>query len=243
MIKLVYTIYCWFAVIVGFISFTCTGLVTWPFFKDKQQGYYNLAKKFIRLLFFFTNIKVDTIGIENIPDTNVIVVSNHQSLLDIFFLMAFFPKQITFFAKKELKYVPILGFNLVQMGHVLVDRGKGKKALTQLNMIKSKLLDGKSIIIFPEGTRSSDGQIASFKKGAFVLSNQTSKPLIPCLISGTGKTLPKNKFWITNTKIKLHILPEVRVMVKEKDNKTLVDLYKTTTRNILLETQKKLDLI
>jgi 1-acyl-sn-glycerol-3-phosphate acyltransferase len=157
--------------------------------------------------------------------------------------MAFFPKQITFFAKKELKYVPILGFNLIQMGHVLVDRGKGKKALTQLNMIKSKLLDGKSIIIFPEGTRSSDGQIASFKKGAFVLSNQTSKPLIPCLISGTGKTLPKNKFWITNTKIKLHILPEVRVMVKEKDNKTLVDLYKTTTRDMLLETQKKLDLI
>lgn len=242
MIKVLYTIYCWIIVVAGFTSFTITGVIRWPFFEDKQKDYYSLACKFIRILFFLTGIKVDVHGTEHVPNENVILVSNHQSLIDIFVLMAYFPKQITFFAKKELKHVPILGFNLVQMGHVLVDREKGRKALKQLDIIKEKLIEGKSIIIFPEGTRSKTGEIGPFKKGAFLLAYDTQKALIPCYIKGTGKMLPKNKFWITQAKISLHIQPELKNNQNEIDKKAVVvNNIKDETKNMLVDVQRKVE--
>ncbi|MAH80481.1 MAG: 1-acyl-sn-glycerol-3-phosphate acyltransferase [Rickettsiales bacterium] len=242
MLKIPYTIYCWMAVIIGFISFTITGLIFWPFFKEKQKQYYALASFFIRLLFTVTGIKVEIHGSEQLPKENIILVSNHQSLIDIFVLMAYFPKQITFFAKKELKNVPILGFNIVQMGHVLVDRAEGRKALKQLDIIKDKLIEGKSIIIFPEGTRSKDGKIGPFKKGAFLLAHDTKKVLIPCYIKGSGKTLPKNKLWITPAKISIHLHAEVKNDSSKAEKKPIaINNMKDETREILLTTQTKVE--
>ena len=97
------------------------------------------------------------------------------------------------------------------MGHVLVDRAKGRKALQQLDVIKTKLTEGRTVNIFPEGTRSKTGEIGAFKKGAFLLAYDTETPLVPCYIKGTGKTLPKNKMRITPSEISITIESTVKI--------------------------------
>ena len=236
MTKIGYTIYCWVVLGLGFCSFTLLGFICWPFFKHKQQGYYSLAKLHLHCLFFLTAIKVNIHDTDKLPDDNVIIVANHQSLIDIFVLMAYFPKQITFFAKKELKKVPLLGLNMMLMGHVFVDRGSGKKSMKQLNQIKSKLLEGRTILLFPEGTRSTNGVIGDFKKGAFLLSKSSKKHIVPCYIKGSGRLLPKNSWLITNDPIDIYVGDYLNIESVDPEKKDVGALAEKT-REIILEKQ------
>ena len=161
-------------------------------------------------------------GEENIPtDENVIFISNHQSHLDIIVLMVLIKKQITFFAKQELKSVPILSQDISNMGHVFVDRKSIKRSSEQLAIIEEQLNNKRNVIVFPEGTRSDDGTLLPFKRGAFLMSANTKTTILPCYLHGTGTVLNKKSFLFKPGKIQLIFKKPIIPIVKDNNEKQL----------------------
>jgi 1-acyl-sn-glycerol-3-phosphate acyltransferase len=121
----------------------------------------------------------------------LIFVSNHESALDIWVLLARLPRSVRFIAKKELFRLPIFGWYLRLGGHVPVDRSRHAQAVSSLRRAGATVRAGTSLIAFPEGTRSLDGRVHPFKKGPFVLAMEAGVPVVPVAISGTGQVTPK----------------------------------------------------
>ena len=131
-------------------------------------------------------------GKEKIARGNTyIVISNHQSSLDIIFLNAL-GLNYKWISKIENKKVPIIGWYLSMADYISVDRNRADSKKRLFEKSYKSLKDGTSIMIFPEGTRSPNGEIGALKRGAFMLSIQTGVPLLPVVIDGTGGILPKH---------------------------------------------------
>jgi 1-acyl-sn-glycerol-3-phosphate acyltransferase len=144
-----------------------------------------------RINSFFTPIFVTAIGKENIEKgKSYVVISNHQSLYDIFVIYGWLGIDIRWIMKKELEKIPGIGFGSKKVGHIFLDRSKGRIALESLNEAKKKLVNGTSVVIFPEGTRSETGEIGTFKKGAFKLALDLDLPILPITIIGTKDIMP-----------------------------------------------------
>ena len=132
-------------------------------------------------------------GMENLKkDQSYILVSNHASILDIPALISAAPFPVRFLAKKSLLWFPIFGWVLYFSGHILIDRESAQSALRSLKKAPSLLKKGISIIVFPEGTRSPDGEVKEFKRGAFLLAQHSKFPVVPISISGTYDMLPRH---------------------------------------------------
>ncbi|RAP26471.1 hypothetical protein DID74_02085 [Candidatus Marinamargulisbacteria bacterium SCGC AG-333-B06] len=195
LLKLIYSIYAWSLTVTIFIlHYLITNLIMLFPFKKKSTIFYKLANFFLKSAFFMGAVRVKVHGKENFPlNHNGVVISNHQSLLDVVILMAFLPQRIVFFAKKELNKIPVLSYDMKHMEHVLVDRNKKSSALLQLKTMEERLHNNLNAFIFPEGTRSDTGEIKPFKRGAFHLAASAKKPIIPCYIHGSMNLLKKNQ--------------------------------------------------
>jgi len=146
-----------------------------------------------RINSFFTPMTVYVTGAENIePGVSYVVTSNHQSQYDIYVLYGWLGVDFKWVMKKELERVPILGLACKVLGHIYIDRSDPKSAIETINAAKSKIVNGTSVLFFPEGTRSGDGKIGSFKKGAFKMALDLGIPILPVTINGTRNILPKN---------------------------------------------------
>jgi 1-acyl-sn-glycerol-3-phosphate acyltransferase len=131
---------------------------------------------------------IATKGLENIDATKTYVVtSNHLSYLDIPLLFKTLPFNLYFVAKKQLKGVPFLGWYMMLTGMFFIDGKNKRKTMESLTLAGKKIKEGKSILIFPEGTRSKTGNIGDFKKGAFILAVKSEADILPIKITGTGK--------------------------------------------------------
>lgn len=167
--------------------------------------------------------KVRITGREKIQKGKVsVLVSNHQSLLDILVLYRLF-KHFKWVAKKELFIFPLVGWNMSLNRYIPIKRGNRASVFKMIKMSEQTLQKGSSIMIFPEGTRSTDTQIKSFKEGAFKLAINTQLPIIPIIIEGTGTALPKKGFLFKNAQtIQINVLDPVDVSnLTEKDIKPL----------------------
>ncbi|MCX8125138.1 MAG: 1-acyl-sn-glycerol-3-phosphate acyltransferase [Spirochaetes bacterium] len=144
-----------------------------------------------RLNGYMTPIIVKVHGRENIdPKQSYVVVSNHQSHYDVFVLYGWLGIDFKWVMKQELRKVPGLGIGCEKVGHIFIDRSNSQKALQSLNEAKKKIINGTSVIFFPEGTRSKDGKVGDFKKGAFKMAFDLELPILPVTIVGTAKILP-----------------------------------------------------
>jgi 1-acyl-sn-glycerol-3-phosphate acyltransferase len=132
---------------------------------------------------------------EPLPDIDFskphIYVMNHQSMFDICAAFICIPANIRFVAKESLKYVPFLGWYMWAMGMIFIDRGNHLKAVRSLERAGKRIRDGANILVYPEGTRSTDGRILPFKKGPFVLAIRAGVPIVPVAIDGSGACIPK----------------------------------------------------
>ncbi|MBL8957483.1 MAG: 1-acyl-sn-glycerol-3-phosphate acyltransferase [Myxococcaceae bacterium] len=124
-----------------------------------------------------------------------IFVMNHQSMIDIPCAFAALPVNIRFVAKEQLKWVPFIGWFIWMTGMVFVDRSRRNKAVASLEKAGERIRNGKSIIAYPEGTRSPDGRVQPFKKGPFVLALAAGVPIVPVAIDGSGKVSGKHQVW------------------------------------------------
>lgn len=125
------------------------------------------------------------------PGNSYIITPNHQSHVDILALMMTLPTPYRWVVKKELLKIPFFGWALPRMGAVSLNRSNPREALKKLQEGSDKLTGGWSLLIYPEGTRSPDGNLLPFKKGAFVLAVNTGIPILPVTVNGAAKILPK----------------------------------------------------
>ena len=129
-------------------------------------------------------------------DTNrgAILMSNHSSNLDITTCFVASPTPIVFLAKASIRKVPFLGGANARVGTVFVDRGNKDSTLKAISTLVKTVKDGRSVVVYPQGTRSKDGALKRFKKGGFHLAVQANAPVVPVYIEGTHKRLPPGKF-------------------------------------------------
>jgi 1-acyl-sn-glycerol-3-phosphate acyltransferase len=136
-----------------------------------------------------------TVGAEDLervpPGTPCVFAANHLSLVDIWLLLVILPGRLRFVAKRELSYYPFLGRALKAAGHIFIDRGDRTRAMEAYGEAAGVMRSGMSAIVFVEGTRSRDGQLREFKKGAFVLAIAAGVPVVPVRIDGTFEMLPR----------------------------------------------------
>ncbi len=144
-----------------------------------------------RLNGYLTPIRVRVTGRENIDQTqSYVIVANHQSQYDIFVLYGWLGIDFKWVMKQELRKVPGIGIGCEKVGHIFIDRSNHEKALASLRAAKEKIVNGTSVIFFPEGTRSRDGSLRAFKKGAFKMALDLRLPILPITIVGTRDILP-----------------------------------------------------
>ncbi len=155
-------------------------------------AYDYLAPRWARLLLKILRIKLHIHGLEYLKgNTPAIFVMNHESALDPVAVMAALPVRHRSLAKKELFNLPILGWIMTLVRHIPVDRQNPRRAVDVINRITHEVIQRKiSLVVSPEGTRSRDGQLGQFKKGAFRLAERYNLPLIPITILGAGECLP-----------------------------------------------------
>ncbi|MDD2047232.1 lysophospholipid acyltransferase family protein [Pseudomonas putida] len=138
----------------------------------------------------FLNIKVKVSGAENIPKQPCVILSNHQSTWETFFLSAYF-SPLSQVLKRELLYVPFFGWAMAMLRPIAIDRDNPKAALKQVASEGDKLLkDGVWVLIFPEGTRVPFGQIGKFSRGGTALAVNAGLPVLP-IAHNAGKFWPK----------------------------------------------------
>ncbi len=140
---------------------------------------------------------------------NYVIVSNHQSLLDILIAFRlFFP--FKWISKAEIFRLPFIGWNMYLNDYIKINRGNKQSAANLYAAAKKHLNNGCSVYFFPEGTRSHDGQLKEFKLGAFKLASELQLPVLPVVIEGTQNALPKKSLnFHGKHRIVIHILPEV----------------------------------
>ncbi len=140
---------------------------------------------------FITPVRVTVTGRENIREgRSYIVVSNHQSLYDVFVLFGWLRMDLKWVIKKELRSFPVFGYASEKGGNILIDRSNPKEAYRSLERARQKCTGGTSLIILPEGTRSRTGEMLEFKKGAFWLAQNLGLPILPITILNTASILP-----------------------------------------------------
>lgn len=239
-----YSIYVWTLTIIIFVThYIISSIICLYPVKHKYKVFYKVANIILKIGCFLSAIRIDTNGLDHFPKKeNIIVVSNHQSLFDIIVIMAYLPRHVSFFAKKELKKVPILNKDIEKMEHEFVDRNQSTKALEQLQKMGERLKRNFNILLFAEGTRSETGEVLPFKRGAFYLAATTKKNIIPCYIHGTNNVLRKNSKLFYPSKVTLSLGKMIKISDQQhlNDEKKLSKELQKVTYDAVLNLQKKI---
>lgn len=129
-------------------------------------------------------------GLENLePGATYVFAGNHASALDIPALQAVLPKNFRWVAKKELFSIPLFGAALKAVGDIPIDRSASRQAMQSLIQAARRVSHDASVVIFPEGTRSADGELLPFKSGGFLLAIKSGRPVVPFFLKGTHEAL------------------------------------------------------
>ena len=169
---------------------------------------HKVARLWARAILTISGIDVAVKGTAHIDHgRSFIVMANHQSNFDIPVLLAHLPLQFRWLAKAELFKIPVFGRAMRYCGYISIDRSDRESAFQSLAKAAATIKDGTSVLVFPEGTRSLDGMIKSFKKGSFVLAVDAGVPILPIVINGTWSIMPKNKLTIRPCQVTLEVLP------------------------------------
>lgn len=182
---------------------------------------------------YITPMLVTVSGRENIQKgQSYVVVSNHQSYYDIFLIYGWLGVDLKWIMKKELRKIPGIGFGSAKVGHIFIDRSNSKKALESINEAKRKLVNGTSVVIFPEGTRSKNGDLGPFKRGAFKIAFDLGLPILPVTIIGTKDILPANSINLLPGKVKMVIHSPINLVnVSEKEENKIIEEVKATIQS------------
>ncbi len=181
---------------------------------------------------FFTPMRVKVHGRENIQKgQSYVIVANHQSAYDIFALYGFLGIDFRWIMKKELRHAFAIGSASAKVGHIFIDRSSPKAAYESIKQAKEKLVDGTSVVVFPEGTRSGSNKVKRFKSGAFKIAEELELPILPVTLKDTHKVYGGGKFNVLPGKVSITINPCIDTSKYKGNNKALMEV----TREALIQ--------
>ena len=240
MLTILYYLVCLVAATVLFIASFIALVVCYPF--DKKRVVVHRLSKWITDVVFGLPIfmKREVIGLENIdPHKAYVMVLNHNSMVDILSIYNL-PLVFKWVSKKEVYRIPIVGQLLFAHGDIVINRASAKEAMQLVHTRGLEWLKkGASVSIFPEGTRSKDGEIHNFKAGAFILAKDAGVPILPIVLDGTNTLVHKG--WLVNwrNKITIRILPAIPAEeVKSRDIKDVMSQVREDMVETLAEIRK-----
>ena len=174
-----------------------------------------------RRLLQINRIPVEVTGLERVTAAlPCVYVTNHESWLDVLALMAVLPGSFRFVAKKEILYFPFIGWALRAGGQVVIDRKKLTRAIRAYEDAVPAIHGGLSAVVFVEGTRTRDGRLLPFKKGAFALAIAAQVPVVPVYVRGGFEMLPKGRITPTPGSMRVHLgepIPTVGLGYDDRD--------------------------
>jgi 1-acyl-sn-glycerol-3-phosphate acyltransferase len=223
-----------FWVLISFLSIVLGLLATIMGLFDKSGNRsHKISSLWCRLLCKLNGVNIEVIGQENIlTDKPQIFVSNHQGYFDIFALSGYLPVQIRWVAKSSLFKIPFMGWAMSASGYIPVERIDRKKSYEAFNKTVEKIKEGNSIIIFPEGTRSENGQIGPFKKGSNLIASRSVCPMVPVTLIGSGDIIKKGSAVVTPGSVKVVISKPVEPRNNKKENEEILESIRHTIMEI-----------
>jgi len=209
------------------------------FFSRTGNPVHIIAGIWAKSILIVSGIHVNVKGLSNIdPAKSYIYMSNHQSNFDIPILLGCLPVQFRWLAKAELFKIPIFGRAMRGAGYVGIDRFNRESAFESIEEAAGKMKSGVSIMIFPEGTRSRDGNIRPFKKGGFIMAVDSGASVVPIVIHGTRPIMAKNSLRINPGDVTMEIGNPIETTGYTRETKD--DLIKYVRRVICEGFQKGL---
>ena len=191
-------------------------------FVDKRGKVISFGiRLYAKILIFFSGIKIKIIGLDNLDkNKNYIFASNHESNFDIPLIFSSIPFHLVSMAKKELKKIPIFGWAMSSGQHIFIDRFNKIKAVKSLKEAKESVhKNPRSLIIFPEGTRSQDGKINQFKKGGLSIAYDLEMDVVPVAVCGTRNVLKRGSILIKPNPVELRIGKPIKIKNWKEKNK------------------------
>jgi 1-acyl-sn-glycerol-3-phosphate acyltransferase len=226
----------------GLVTFAITFLIIFPasmlshYFKPYKKGqdyFIKVSKVWMNVWLFLVGCSVKVKGKENfIANKNYVVIFNHNALLDVPLSAPYVPGSSKTIAKASFAKVPLFGL-FYKRGAILVDRKLESSRIKSYDAMKKALQQGMHMSIYPEGTRNrSSAPLKPFYDGAFKLAVEAQKDIMPCVITGTKKAMPIDKFfYLLPTKLTMTFLPPIAStnieakVLKEKAFKEMTDFY------------------
>ena len=196
--------------------------ILFSFFDRSGEIYHWHARMWSRIALRLAGVRVEVAGADKVPaGTPVIFMSNHQGNFDIHALIQAIPRRFSWIAKEELFRVPVFGHSMARAGYIPLDRGaSGRRALKSIDAAAALIRAGRSVVVFPEGTRTQDGSLLPFKQGGFLLAVKAGVPVVPITINGSMQINPKSRLELYPGTIRIRFsdpIPAAGVAGKDRD--------------------------
>ena len=217
----------WFTAIAALAPF----LIVLCLITGNENMIYSPVRFFVRLGLALVNVRVEVGGLERLdPDQTYIFTPNHQSLIEVPLFVTYLGRNPAYRGKKEIFKYPVFGYGISLMGVVPVDRSNSPAAVESAKLATENLRRGKSYVVYPEGTRSKDGRLLPFKKGAFMMAIDAGVPVVPVTISGATKIMPKGQVKVFPSTVRITIHEPISTTDYSKE--TVVELMERTREEV-----------
>ncbi|MBK5254768.1 MAG: 1-acyl-sn-glycerol-3-phosphate acyltransferase [Vicinamibacteria bacterium] len=201
----------WLAIVAAFLGnlvLAPIGILAWPFRRDGAIGF-AVARVWAKAILGAAGVQITLEQLAPLPEGPVVFVSNHVSALDIPILFLALPRPFRIVYKSSLFYVPLLGLFLVAGRHVPIDRSRAFSARRSLGAAARRIRNGVSVALFPEGTRSGDESMGSFKRGSFKLAMEAGAPVVPVSLLGLKDVVRRGRITPGQVRVKIHEALEI----------------------------------
>lgn len=218
----------WFAA----IALLAPLLILLVLITGNENFLYAPVRLFIRAGLAMVGVRVEVTGLEKLdPSQTYIFTPNHQSLIEVPLFVAYLGRNPAYLGKKEVFKYPIFGYGIRLIGVVPVDRSNSAAAVESAKLATQNLRRGKSYVVYPEGTRSRDGRMLPFKKGAFMMAIEAGVPVVPITVSGATKIMPKAQIKIFPSTVRITIHDPISTVGYSKEN--VSELVEKTRAKVL----------
>ncbi len=175
-------------------------------FNRKNFNFYKIYKAWSGHVLKSSHVRLEVIGKENLDkNSKYVFISNHSSLFDIPVIFQGLEHDIRIMYKKELEKIPIFGYSLKLTPFIPVARAEARNAMKSIDEAVENLKKDLSVILYPEGTRSRNGEMGPFKRGAFILAARSGKPIVPVAIIGSWEVNPAGTYYFSRDNVKVII--------------------------------------
>jgi 1-acyl-sn-glycerol-3-phosphate acyltransferase len=196
-------------VFIVYILFVGVPLVLWSILVGNVKLLYPATMVGFRMVFRLAGIRLRVEGLENVPPEACIFASNHVSNLDPMAIAALAPRRISVLAKKELFKVPVVSKALLLGKVIPVDRSSRESAVSSVEKAIAYLRGGLSFLVFPEGTRSTDGRLREFRKGTFLMAIRAGVHIVPVSVAGSQHSQKKGEWQLHPGEITVRFGPAI----------------------------------